>query len=217
MIGSEPEPEPEPELAIGAARERAIEPGPEPAIGREPELAIGSVPELAIEPMAGEDWPSVERIYAAGIAGGNATFEPTPPSWEAWLAGHVNDLSLVARPASCSQGAQVGEVLGWAALSPASARSVYRGVAEVSIYVDPRHARQGVGRALLSALIERSERAGFWTLSAGIFPENSASVALHERCGFELLGTRRRVGQMPDGRWRDVLLYERRSPTVGRS
>jgi phosphinothricin acetyltransferase len=88
-------------------------------------------------------------------------------------------------------------------------------VGAVSIYVEPSRARRGVGRALLSALIEASERVGFWTLQAGIFPENTASIALHEGCGFELVGVHRRIGQMPDGRWRDVLLYERRSPTVG--
>jgi L-amino acid N-acyltransferase YncA len=108
-----------------------------------------------------------------------------------------------------------GEVLGWAALSPVSSRPVYRGVAEVSIYVAPSQARRGVGRALLQALLDASERDGFWTLEAGIFPENAASVALHESCGFRLVGVRERVGQMRDGRWRDVLLYERRSPTVG--
>ena len=107
-------------------------------------------------------------------------------------------------------------MLGWAALSPVSARDVYRGVGTVSIYVAPSKARRGVGRALLEALIDAAERDGFWTLEAGIFPENAASVALHERCGFRLVGVRERVGQMRDGRWRDVLLYERRSPTVGR-
>jgi L-amino acid N-acyltransferase YncA len=106
-------------------------------------------------------------------------------------------------------------VLGWAALSPASARPVYRGVGEVSIYVDPALRRRGVGSTLLGALIEASERAGFWTLHAGIFPENAASIALHERFGFALVGVRRRIGQMPDGRWRDVWLYERRSLLVG--
>jgi L-amino acid N-acyltransferase YncA len=109
-----------------------------------------------------------------------------------------------------------GEVLGWAALTPVSSRAVYRGVGAVSIYVDPQHTRRGVGRALLRALVDASERAGFWTLEAGIFPENEASVALHEGCGFTLVGVRQRVGRMQDGRWRDVLLYERRSATVGR-
>jgi L-amino acid N-acyltransferase YncA len=106
-------------------------------------------------------------------------------------------------------------VLGWAALGRGSAREVYRGVAEISIYVAPEHAGRGVGRALLNALIEASERAGFWTLDAGIFPENAASIALHESCGFRLRGVRERVGQMPDGRWRDVQMFERRSVVVG--
>jgi phosphinothricin acetyltransferase len=108
-----------------------------------------------------------------------------------------------------------GEMLGWAALGPVSSRPVYRGVGAVSIYVAPAHARRGVGLALLQALVDASEREEFWTLEAGIFPENAASIALHERCGFRLVGVRERVGRMRDGRWRDVLLYERRSATVG--
>lgn len=108
-----------------------------------------------------------------------------------------------------------GTVLGWAALSPASTRSVYRGVAEVSIYVDPASAGRGVGRRLLEAMVDASEADGLWTLRAGIFPENAASIALHELCGFERVGVSRRIGQMPDGRWRDVVLYERRSAIVG--
>jgi len=163
---------------------------------------------LTVAPMRQEDWPSVARIYAAGIEGGNATFEQEVPEWEQWREAHVKDPCLVA----CGP---TGEVLGWAALSPTSARPVYRGVAEVSVYVDPAVARQGIGRALLRALVEHSERAGFWTLTAGIFPENEASIALHEACGFQLVGVHKRVGQMGDGRWRDVLLYERRSATVG--
>lgn len=109
-----------------------------------------------------------------------------------------------------------GGLIGWAALGPISSRAVYRGVGELSIYVDPVCARRGVGSELLDALIATSEREGFWTLRAGIFPENIASIALHERAGFELVGVSRRIGQMSDGRWRDVLLYERRSQTVGR-
>lgn len=108
-----------------------------------------------------------------------------------------------------------GAVLGWAALSPVSSRCVYRGVGAVSIYVDPARAGRGVGRALLEALIERAEQEGMWTLEAGIFPENLASIALHRACGFRLVGLRERIGQMPDGRWRDVALYERRSELVG--
>jgi len=130
------------------------------------------------------------------------------PSWEDWSRARLPAPRLVARD-------EPGAVRGWAALSPTSARPVYRGVVEVSVYVDPAVARRGIGRALLDALIEGSEQAGCWTLTAGIFPENHASVALHCACGFELIGVRRRIGQMRDGRWRDVALYERRSSVVG--
>jgi phosphinothricin acetyltransferase len=168
---------------------------------------------LTISQMTATDWPAVARIYEAGIAGGNATFERHVPSFQAWSQAHIDDPCLVARGDSSGTD---GGVLGWAALGPISPRPVYRGVAEVSIYVDPRQARRGVGRALLGALVERSEQAGFWTLVAGIFPENTASIALHLACGFELAGTRKRVGQMPgDGSWRDVAFYERRSAVVG--
>ncbi|HXC45190.1 MAG TPA: GNAT family N-acetyltransferase [Solirubrobacteraceae bacterium] len=166
--------------------------------------------ELSIGPMTAHDWPSVARIYRAGIAAGNATFEHTVPEWGQWRASRLERPCLVAR-------GQGGEVLGWAALTPVSSRPVYRGVAEVSVYVDPGHARRGVGRALLRALVEESEREGIWTLRAGIFPENEASIRLHESCDFRLLGTHERMGQMPDGRWRDVVLYERRSGVVGRA
>ncbi len=164
--------------------------------------------QIMLAPLTAADWPAAARIYEAGIAGGNATFESESPGWEEWSSTHAGYPAIVAR-------APDGEVRGWAALSPTSSRSVYRGVGEVSIYVDPAFARRGVGRALLDALIAASERDGFWTLRAGIFPENIASVALHERHGFQLVGASRRIGQMPDGRWRDVLLYERRSGTVG--
>lgn len=130
------------------------------------------------------------------------------PDWEEWLAARLPEPCLVAREGG-------GEIIGWAALSPTSSRHVYRGVGAVSIYVDPDFAGRGVGATLLSELIAASERAGIWTLEAGIFPENGASIALHERCGFRLVGVRQRVGQMQDGRWRDVLLYERRSQAVG--
>jgi L-amino acid N-acyltransferase YncA len=159
--------------------------------------------------MTAEDWPSVARIYREGMAAGNATFEHTVPRWEQWRSARVDDPCLVARGGS-------GELLGWAALSPVSARAVYRGVGEVGVYVDQSHARRGIGRLLLGALIESSERAGFWTLQAGIFPENEGSIALHESCGFRLVGKRERVGRMADGSWRDVMLYERRSQVVGR-
>jgi L-amino acid N-acyltransferase YncA len=170
--------------------------------------------------MSAEDWPEVARIYRAGIATGNATFESIVPDWERWRASRLAEPCLIARQIPHNQPALESaedshNVLGWAALTAASSRPVYRGVAEVSIYVDPDHARHGVGRTLLLALVEASEHAGLWTLRAGIFPENEASIALHESCGFRLLGTHERVGQMPDGRWRDVVLYERRSEVVG--
>lgn len=164
---------------------------------------------IVLQPLTAEDWPDAARVYEEGIAGGNATFEAAAPSWEEWSAKRAGYPSVVARDADD------GQMLGWAALGPVSARAVYRGVGEVSIYVAPAHMRRGVGRALLLALIDASERAGFWTMRAGIFPENAASIALHESCGFELVGVSRRIGQMPDGRWRDVVLYERRSPVVG--
>lgn len=174
--------------------------------------------------MTAADWPAVARIYRAGIEAGDATFERDVPSWEDWSRARLPAPRLVARgnPDGGSGGGSddepgddAGEVCGWAALSPVSGRAVYRGVGSVSIYVDPAYVRQGIGHALLSALIEASEQGGLWTLEAGIFPENRASVALHERCGFALVGMRQRVGQMPDGRWRDVALYERRSSIVG--
>lgn len=182
--------------------------GEDDGVGVAGATSAGVRERLAIAQLTEADWPAVARIYTAGIEGRNATFEPSAPSFEEWRRDHVEDPCLVALEAS-------GEVLGWAALSLYSSRAVYRGVAEVSIYVDPKHARRGIGRTLLSALIERSERAGFWTLIAGIFPENGASIALHEACGFRSVGTYERIGQMPDGAWRDVLMFERRSSSAG--
>ncbi|MGA8355619.1 MAG: N-acetyltransferase family protein [Solirubrobacteraceae bacterium] len=158
--------------------------------------------------MLAADWPHVERIYTAGISGGEATFERQAPSWERWSAAKGGMPCLVAHDGD-------DRVLGWAALTPVSARECYRGVGAVSIYVDPDRARMGVGKALLRALVDAAEQASIWTVEAGIFPENAASIALHEGCGFRLVGVRKRVSQMPDGSWRDVLLYERRSETVG--
>jgi L-amino acid N-acyltransferase YncA len=163
-----------------------------------------------LAPLGAEDWPGVARVYEEGIAGGNATFEPAAPSWEEWSATRAGYPAVIARDGDG------GELLGWAALGPVSSRCVYRGVGEVSIYVATAVMRRGVGRALLRGLIDSCERAGFWTLRAGIFPENAASIALHEACGFQRVGVSERIGQMPDGRWRDVVLYERRSTIVGR-
>lgn len=182
--------------------------------------------QILLSPLGAEDWPGVARVYEAGIAGGNATFESRAPSWQQWSATRAGYPAIVARDVAADDdgaegadrapdGGAEGAVCGWAALSPTSTRAVYRGVGEVSVYVDPAFARRGVGRALLSALIAASERDGFWTLRAGIFPENTASIALHESCGFERVGVSRRIGQMPNGRWRDVVHYERRSANVG--
>ena len=145
----------------------------------------------------------MRTIFEEGIATGQATFETEAPSWEDWDGAHFGGLVAV----------EDGEVVGWAALSPYSAREVYAGVAEESVYVSARARGRGIGRRLLEGLIEQSERAGIWTLEAGIFPENRASVTLHLSCGFRLVGLRERIGRM-DGEWRDVLLLERRSEVI---
>jgi phosphinothricin acetyltransferase len=155
-----------------------------------------------IRPMTAADWPGVCSVYEEGIATGNATFETAAPEWSRWDAAHRSDCRLIAD--------DTAGVAGFAALSPVSARAVYSGVAEVSVYVAARARGQGVGAALLQELIRASEIAGVWTLQAGIFPENLASIALHRRCGFRVVGTRERIGQR-DGRWRDVALLERRA------
>lgn len=155
--------------------------------------------------MKPSDWPAVRAIYEEGIATGNATFEISAPEWSEWDARHLTHSRLVAR-----QGCAIA---GWAALSPVSSRPVYRGVAEVSIYVAERARGRGIGRTLLAALIGESEQHGIWTLQAGIFPENTASIELHQRCGFRIVGRRERIGQTADGRWRDTILLERRSVT----
>jgi L-amino acid N-acyltransferase YncA len=161
--------------------------------------------DLEVRAMRPDDWPQVVDIYEAGIATGDATFETEAPPWDSWDGGHLPQPRLVA--------SRAGAVVGWAALSPVSERCVYQGVAEVSVYVDPETAGQGVGRALLGALVDASESAGIWTLQTGIFPENTASLALHQGCGFRIVGRREKIGQMGD-RWRDVVFLERRSPAI---
>ncbi len=161
---------------------------------------------LTIAPLTDADWLAVRAIYADGIATGDATFETTAPDWADWDSGHLAEARIVAREA--------GEVVGWAALSPVSDRCVYGGVAEVSVYVAGAAGGRGVGSALLRALVAASEDAGIWTLQAGIFPENQASIALHRRHGFRPVGVRERLGRH-HGRWRDVALLERRSSRVG--
>ena len=162
--------------------------------------------DLHLRSLDPADWPRVRAIYEEGIATGDATFQTKVPQWEMWNAGHLPHSRLVVTYA--------GPVLGWAALSPVSSRCVYSGVAEVSIYIAAEARGRGLGRVLLTELVEESEAHGIWTLQAGIFPENRASVALHERCGFRVVGCRKRLGQM-HGCWRDVLLLERRSAIVG--
>ena len=158
------------------------------------------------DPMRPDDWPEVRRIYEEGIATGDATFSTTAPSWEEWDKAHLPH-RLVVRSAD--------GLSGWAALSPTSSRCVYAGVAEVSVYVAAAARGKGVGKALLQALAEMADADGIWTLQAGIFPENTASIAIHEQLGFRLVGRRERIGQM-HGRWRDTLLLERRSGVAGR-
>ena len=148
------------------------------------------------------DWPEVASIYAEGIATRQATFETVLPTWEEWIAAHVPPTLVASDEAA---------VLGWAALAPTSGRPVYAGVVWSSVYVAEGARGRGIGRALLDELIRRSAKAGLWTLQAGVFPENRASVRLHEACGFRLVGVRRRLARL-DGVWRDVLLFERRSP-----
>jgi L-amino acid N-acyltransferase YncA len=157
--------------------------------------------------MTPDDWPDVARIYAEGIATGDATFERDVPRWPEFDQAHLSEARLVAEPA--------GRVVGWVALSPWSSREVYRGVAWESVYVAAEARGRGIGRQLLGAAIEASEAARIWTLLAGIEAENAASLAVHERAGFRRIGVQERVGRDPAGRWRDVVLFERRSPTVG--
>jgi len=161
---------------------------------------------VEIAPLGADDWPRVREIYLEGIATGNATFETGAPSWDAWNAAHLEIGRLVARID--------GRIAGWIALSPVSERCVYAGVAELSVYVASPARGHGVGRALLSAVIDEAERAGIWTLQSVTFPENAASIALQKACGFREIGRREGLGKM-GGRWRDVVLLERRSRVAG--
>jgi L-amino acid N-acyltransferase YncA len=164
---------------------------------------------MKIRPMHHGDADVVLAIYQAGLDTGQASFETTAPSWAAFDEGRLPGHRHVAVDDD-------GVVLGWVAVSPVSARPVYAGVVEHSVYVDPAVKGRGIGRALLDALIASTEDAGIWTIQSGIFPENAASLALHERAGFRVVGVRERVGRHAahGGRWRDVVLLERRSPLV---
>jgi L-amino acid N-acyltransferase YncA len=161
---------------------------------------------VTVDGMRDGDWDAVRSIYEEGIADGDATFESEAPTWEEWDEGHIKECRLVARLGDC--------VVGWAALSPVyHKRRWYSGVAEVSVYVTASARHGGVGKTLLEAAISSSEEAGLWSLQAGIFPENTVSLALVESCGFRRIGIRERLGCM-NGVWRDVVLVERRSPPV---
>jgi len=163
---------------------------------------------LRVEPMTDADWPEVRRIYAEGIATGMATLEREAPDWNHFDHSHRHDCRLVARSAAA------GPILGWTALTAYSSRRVYAGVAWESVYVGTAARGTGVGRALLETLIPASEAVGLWTLLAGVLSDNSASIALHEAVGFRQVGVQERLGQDASGRWRDVILFERRSAVV---
>ena len=157
---------------------------------------------MIIDEMKASDWQHVRSIYLEGIKSGNSTFETEAPPWERWDREHLQFARLVMRDED--------RILGWAALAPVSKRTAYRGVAEVTVYVSESARGQGIGRALLEALIAESESNGIWTLQASIFPENTASIKLHLRCGFREVGRRERIAVL-NGVWRDTLLFERRS------
>lgn len=157
-------------------------------------------------PLTVEHWSQVRLIYREGIATGQATFQQEAPEWEAWDTGHLPHSRVVA--------VKEGVVAGWAALTPVSARPVYRGVAEVSVYIGESFRGMGLGFQLLQELVRQSEQNGIWTLQSSIFPENKASIRVHEKCGFRIMGRRERIGQM-NGTWRDTVIMERRSSVVG--
>jgi phosphinothricin acetyltransferase len=161
---------------------------------------------MNITALLSEHWPAVKTIYEQGIATGQATFQTSAPTWEEWNTSHLDHSRLVAL--------EDEEVIGWAALTPVSGRCVYAGVAEVSIYIAPAHRGKNIGEILLKALVDSSEKHNIWTLQAGLFPENPASLKIHENSGFRIVGYRERIGRQNDV-WRDTLLLERRSRKVG--
>ena len=156
--------------------------------------------------MKASDWEAVSKIYTEGIATGFATFETNTPTYETWDAAHMSTCRIVA--------IEDEKILGWAALSPVSSRCVYGGIGEVSVYVGSNARGKGVGKLLMQTLIQESEAEGLWTIQSGIFPENKGSIELHKKVGFRYIGKRERVGKL-DGVWKDNLLFERRSETVG--
>lgn len=160
---------------------------------------------MKLRPLAPGDWPDVARIWREGIASGLATFETEPPTWPEFDTTRLEGHRLVAELEAA--------VAGWAALAPVSARECYAGVVENSVYVSERARGRGIGLALLEALVGGADANGIWTIQTSIFPENEASVALHERIGFRIVGRRERIAKLA-GAWRDVLFLERRSPVV---
>jgi L-amino acid N-acyltransferase YncA len=174
-------------------------------LSERPADAIAPPPPVEIRPLEADDWPAAAEIYWDGIRDGLATFETEVPTWEAWDAAHLPGHRLVAD--------LLGEVVGWAALAPVSSRPCYRGVAENSVYVARAARGLGIGRRLLETLIAGAERAGIWTIQTAVFPENRASLVLHERCGFRVVGTRERIAKR-DGAWRDTVFLERRSEVL---
>lgn len=166
------------------------------------ETSAANLRTMEIRNLLTSDWEHVRLIYEKGISTGNATFQTTAPSWDDWNNSHLESCRIV------SEGD--GAITGWAALTPVSSRCVYAGVAEVSVYVDPEHSGKGIGLALLNRLVNLSETEGIWTLQAGIFPENTASLRIHEKAGFRILGVREKIGRQY-GIWRDTVLLERRS------
>lgn len=161
---------------------------------------------MEITAIVKEHYPNISRIYKEGIETGHATFETTVPEWEDWDKSKLKHSRLAAIVDDT--------VVGWAALSPVSNRCVYEGVAEVSIYISNMHKGKGIGTALISKLIDDSEANGIWTLQSGMFPENEATVALHQRFGFRLVGYREKIGKLGKT-WRDTIIMERRSKTIG--
>jgi L-amino acid N-acyltransferase YncA len=161
---------------------------------------------MTIEPLTSAHWPEVKLIYEQGIATGHATFQTAAPDWEEWDKSHLSSPRILMMEGK--------QVLGWAALTAVSGRCVYAGVGEVSVYVASRAQGKGIGKKLLAQLITQSEQAGFWTLQAGIFPENKASLHIHTQLGFRILGVREKIGKM-NGVWRDTVFLERRSKIAG--
>ena len=161
---------------------------------------------IVFDTMQLTDWQTVKTIYEEGIATGNATFQQSAPDWQEWNTSHLQTCRIIAKEANI--------ILGWAALTPVSGRCVYAGVAEVSVYISVKARGHGVGKQLLEKLVDESEENNIWTLQAGIFPENIASIKIHEACGFRILGRREKIGKM-NGIWRDTVLMERRSKTIG--